>query len=555
MGEEVKKPVAAKRPKGMLIAVIVVVILLIAGISYYVMSTGGGGQKTMVFYAATSVLSLDPMDAYDTMSFIPIQNIFDTLVGYPGEDISRYVGVLASSWTVSPDGLYYNFTLRSNVKFSNGNPFTADDVKFSVERVLGMDSPDTGVAWILSQDVNTSGVTVIDDTHVNFKLSFPYAGFLATIAQPFPLGIMDKESLETHYSDADPYAHDYVKTHPVGTGPYQLSKWEENVQTILVKNENYWGGWEGNHVDKVIIKEVSEASTRVQALKSGDADIAEIPFGNIPDVSGDSNIVVAPVKTFQLEMIAMKVNTTKAGHEFMTNNVVRQALSWAFDYANTSANFYAGYMDPVQGCIPNGMPLETQSQPSKAFTFDLRKASELLNDSGYPLDGQGRRFGGTSMAVFVDNGDTERIQTATLYKTNLGRLGITVDLQQVTSAVLEDTRKTDNWDMYMTGWVIDYLDPDDYVLPIAVSADAGGDYFLTGISNATVDAAALDAQVETDQTARANQYKIVWQGENDGPNMIFVGQTNYVAFYGSNVVGFAFNPVTWYNFYWYSFSE
>jgi len=555
LGEEVEKPAAAKKPKGMLIAVILVVVLLIAGLSYYVISTSGGKQKTMVFYAATSVLSLDPMDAYDTMSFIPIQNIFDTLVGYPGEDMGNYTGVLAQSWTASPDGLYYNFTLRSGVKFSNGNAFTADDVKFSVERVLQMDSPDTGVAWILSQDVNMSSVTVVDDTHVSFKLTFPYAGFLATIAQPFPLGIMDRESLEPRYSTADPYAHDYVKSHPMGTGPYKLSKWQENVQTILVKNENYWGGWTGNHVDKIIIKEVAEPSTRVQALKSGEADIAEIPFGNIPDVTGDANIVVEPVKTFQLEMIAMNVNSTKTGHEFMTVPKVRQAFSWAFDYANTSTNYYAGYMDPVQGCIPNGMPLETQSQPSKAYTFSLQKASQLLNDSGYTLDSLGKRFAGTALEIVVDNGDTERIQTASLYKTNLGRLGITVSLQQVTSAVLEDTRKTDNWDMYMTGWVIDYLDPDDYVLPIAVSADAGGDYFLTGISNATIDTAALDAQVTTDPTTRANLYKTVWEGENEDPNMIFVGQTNYVAFYRSDVAGFVFNPVTWYNFYGYSFAE
>lgn len=555
MGEEVKKPAAAKKPKGMLIAVILVVILLIAGLSYYVISTGGGKQKTMVFYAATNVLSLDPMDAYDTMSFIPIQNIFDTLVGYPGDDIGNYTGVLAQSWTASPDGLYYNFTLRSGVKFSNGNAFTADDVKFSVERVLLMDSPDTGVAWILSQDVNMSSVTVVDDTHVNFKLTFAYAGFLATIAQPFPLGIMDKESLEPRYSTADPYAHDYVKSHPMGTGPYKLSKWQENVQTILVKNEDYWGGWAGNHVDKIIIKEVAEPSTRVQALKSGEADIAEIPFGNIPDVTGDANIVVDPVMTFQLEMVAMNVNSTKTGHEFMTVPMVRQAFSWAFDYANTSTNYYAGYMDPVQGCIPNGMPLETPSQPSKAYTFSLQKASQLLNDSGYTLDSLGKRFAGTALEIFADNGDTERIQTASLYKTNLGRLGITVSLQQVTSAVLEDTRKTDNWDMIMTGWVIDYLDPDDYVLPIAASANVpGGDYFLTGISNATIDTATVEAQEETDPTTRANLYKTVWEVENEDPNMIFVGQVNYVAFYRSDVVGFAFNPVTWYNFYWYSFA-
>jgi ABC-type transport system substrate-binding protein len=210
-------------------------------------------------------------------------------------------------------------------------------------------------------------------------------------------------------------------------------------------------------------------------------------------------------------------------------------------------------MDPVQGCIPNGMPLETQAQPYKAFTYNLKKASDLLNASGYTLDALGKRFNGTALSIFVDTGDTERAQTASLFKTNLNRLNITVDLQQVTSSVLEDTRKTDNWDMYMTGWVIDYLDPDDYVLPIAASANVGGgDYFLTGIMNTTVDNATLDAQVTTNPTARAALYNIVLDGLNNAPNMIFAGQTKYVAFYRSNLQGFMFNPVTWYNFYYYS---
>jgi len=555
MGEETKKPVPARKPKGVLIAIVIVAIVLLAALAYFFMAGGGGAQKTIVFYAATSVLSLDPMDAYDTMSFIPIQNIYDTLVGYPGEDISTYAPGLATSWTVSTDGLYYNFTLRQDVKFSNGNDFNADDVEFSVERVLQMDSPDTGVAWILSQDVDLDSVTVIDDFNVSFKLTFPYAGFLATIAQPFPLGIMDKEYTEAKYSDSDPYAHDWMKSHPMGTGPYQLSKWEENVQTILVKNENYWRGWEGNHADKIIIKEIVEPATRVQALKSGDATIAEIPYGNIPDVQGDADIVVDSVATFQLELAAMNVDSARAGHGFMTNATVRQAFSWAWDYANTSTNYYSGYMDPVQGCIPNGMPLETQSQPYKAFNFSLSMASTLLNDSGYTLDVDGKRFNGTTVDIYVDSGDTEREQAASLFKTNLNRLNITVNLQPVTSAVLEDTRKTDNWDFYMTGWVIDYLDPDDYVLPIAVSADAGGDYFLTGISNQTMDDAALAAQTEVNPTARANLYKTVWEEFNNQPNMILIGQTQYVAFYRANLEGFMFNPVTWYNFYWYSLAE
>jgi peptide/nickel transport system substrate-binding protein len=554
MGEEIKGAAKPKKPVAVLVAILVVAVLVIAALAYVFVIGGGEGQKTIVFYAATNVLSLDPMDAYDTMSFIPIQNIYDTLVGYPGEDIDEYVGVLATSWTVSDDGVYYNFTLREGVKFSNGNDFTAEDVEFSVKRILEMDSPDTGVAWILSQDVGLDSVTVIDDYHVSFELTFPYAGFLATIAQPFPLAIMDKDFTEAHYGDSDPYAHDFMKNNPMGTGPFKLEKWDPNVETILVRNENYWGGWEGEHVDKVIIKEVSEAATRVQALKSGDATIAEIPYGNIPDVEDDPNVVVDPVRTFQLEMIAMNVNTTKSGHEFMTDAGVRRALCFAFDYANTSTLYYAGYMDPVQGPIPNGMPFETEAQPYKEFTFDLAMASELLNDSGYGLNAENLRFEGTAINIYVDEGDTERAQTGSLFKTNLNRLGINVNLQQVTSAVLEDTRKTDDWDMYFTGWVIDYLDPDDYVLPIAVSYDAAGDYFLTGINNPTIDDAALAAAETIDPDERADLYNVVWEELNADPNMIFVGQTKYVCYYRTNLDGFMFNAVTWYNFYHYSLS-
>ncbi len=340
MGEEVKKPAPAKKPRVVLAAIVVVLLVIIGGLAYYFVSQAGKEKSTLVFYAATNVLSLDPMDAYDTMSFIPIQNIYDTLVAYPGEDIGNYTGGLASSWTTSPNGLYYNFTLRQDVLFSNGNKFNATDVKFSIDRTLEMDSPDTGVAWILSQDVDETSCTIIDEYHVSIKLTHPYAGFLATIAQPFPLGIVDKEYTEAEYSTADPYAHDFMKSNPMGTGPYKLVKWTPNVETILKRNEDYWGGWEGNHVDKVIIKEITEASTRVAALKSGDADIAEIPYTNIQDVQGNPDIIIDPVKTFQLEMVAMCVDTTRAGHEFMHNESVRQAFSWAFDCANTSTLYY-----------------------------------------------------------------------------------------------------------------------------------------------------------------------------------------------------------------------
>ena len=558
MGETTQKPKPKKGPGLMLAAIIVIVILLIGGLAYVFMAGGGEkGPQVIVFYAATEVLSLDPMDAYDTMSFIPIQNMYDTLITYPGVDIGNYTGCLATSWTVSDNGLWYNFTLRQGVKFSNGNTFNASDVKFSIERVLQMDSPDTGVAWILSQDVGLDSCTIIDDYHVAIQLTRPYAGFLSTIAQPFPLAIMDEEFTMAHYSDADPYAHDFMKYNVMGTGPFKLELWQPHVQTILNRSADYWGGWDGKHPDRIIIKENTEPLTRVAALKSGDATIAEVAYSNVPDVENDNNIVVAPVMTFQMELVAMCVNTTRDSpsddHSFMRDAGVRKALSYAFDYANTSRLYYAGYMDSVQGPIPNGMPYETQSQPTKAFTFDLNMASQLLNDSGYTLNGQGERFGGVSMDIYTDAMDTERTQAASLYKTNLNRLGISVNLQSVSGSILEDVRLTRNWDMYFTGWVIDYLDPDDYVVPIAASYDSGGDYFFTGVNIPAADDAAWAASETVVPAARIENYTIVWEQINADPNMVFVGQTRYVAFYRAELKGFEFNPVTWYNFYGYHF--
>ena len=554
MGEESPTPAPSGRPKVAIAAIVVVVIVIIGGLAYYLMTQGGEEESVLVFYASTNVLSLDPQDSYDTMSFIPIHNIYDTLIDFPGDEIDSYVGSLATDWDVSPNGLFYNFTLREDVEFSNGNNFNASDVKFSVERSLAIENTgisETGVGWILTQDLDENSVTIIDEYHVQFQLTHSYAGFLATIAQQFPLGILDEEYTTDHYSDDDPLAHEFMKDHPMGTGPYMMESWTPSIETVLVKNDRYWKGWDGNHVDKVIIKEVAEANTRVQALISGDAHIAEIPYTNIPDVEDEAGVVVDPVSTFQLEMIAMCVNTTRVDHEFMQNAQVRQAFAWAFDYANTSSQYYYGYMDPAQGAIPNGMPYETESQPYRAFNFSLGRASELLNVSGYTLNAQDERFDGEPLDLYVDEGDTERIGTAQLYKTNLNRLGIAVEIHQVTSAVLEDVRPTRDWDMYMTGWVIDYLDPDDYVFPIGASYDVGGDYFLTGIVNTDVDNATLAAAETNDADARIENYTAVWQELNEDPNMIFAGQTRYVAFYRDNVQGFMFNPVTWYNFYFY----
>jgi len=544
-----------KRSKQILAAVIVVV-LIAAGLATWLLVSGVKyDPETLVYYSSTNVLGLDPHDQYDVSSFIPQQNIYDTLIGYRGEDISTYVPVLATSWSSNPQGDIWTFTLRQGVKFSNGSNFTAEDVAYTFDRIIGMGAPDTGVDWIISQQMSNGSVEIVDNYTVKFHLDFPYAGFLATLGTEMPSAIMDKQYVEANGGVQWKVHNDYIDENPMGTGPYMLDHWTRNTETVLVKNPNYWNATSTeyqNAPEKVIIREVNRASTRIQALKSGAADIADIPLSNIADVSGRDDIVVDDVPTFQAEMIALNLNSS-LNHDVMASTAVRQALSWSFDYDTTIETVYAGHAEPLQGPIPNGFPLETESQPFKLYNFSLTKAEQILQDAGFTKTA-GQYFDGEALVVYVDSGDTERLNAAVSWRATLNSIGIVLDVRQVPSDTLEEIRYSEEraWDMYMTGWVIDYLDPDDYALPIAASANVGGgDYFNTGWVNTAVDDAIVAAAEEQDPDQRAALYQIVWEEMNADPSFILVCQVHYVAFYRSTVLGFAFNPVTWYNFVWY----
>jgi len=152
---------------------------------------------TIVFYTIGEPKTLDPADAYDTASGEVIFSIYDGLITYKGADTETFYPSLATDWSVSDDSLTWTFNLRENVKFSNGNDFTAEDVKYSFDRVLIMDAPESGVSWILSQCMDLNSTKIIDDHTVEITLTQPYGGFLAVIT--YTVGcIVDKETVEAH---------------------------------------------------------------------------------------------------------------------------------------------------------------------------------------------------------------------------------------------------------------------------------------------------------------------------------------------------------------------
>ncbi|MBU0623914.1 MAG: hypothetical protein KJ672_03615, partial [Candidatus Thermoplasmatota archaeon] len=345
MGEESRKIRELRSIKIAATALIVVAVVLISGVVYVGMTREDGSETVLVYCTSNHTLTLDPADADDVGSIAPIGNIYETLIRYSSdEDAPGFLEGLATNWTISTDGLWYNFTLREDVRFSNGNLLTASDVRFSIERVLSMDSPNTGVARIVSKSLDLNSTQVLDDYHLSMKLKEPYAGFLATIAHPFPLSILDRESTLEHYSAADKYAHEFMSSNPVGTGPYMLQKWQKGSEVVLVKNPLYWRGWSGNHTDRVVIREVADAKSITSALQAGNADIADVPISNLSDIAGYPDLAVKTFPTYDIEIAVMNMAHSRTSHSFMKDPKVRQALSYAFDYSNTSVQLYQGHL-------------------------------------------------------------------------------------------------------------------------------------------------------------------------------------------------------------------
>lgn len=508
----------------------------------------------IVRYDIGDAKTLDPADCYDTASSEPIFSIYDTLVTYKGNDTLTFYPSLATDWSVSNDSLTWTFNLRHDVKFSNGNDFTAEDVKYSFDRVLTMGAPESGVDWILGQCMDTNSTTVIDEDTVQIQLTQPYGGFLALL--PYTVAaIVDKDYVEEHGGVVEGEENVWMKSNPMGTGPYVLDHWTRATEIVMNKNPTYWGGWEGKHPDQVVIKYADEPATRILALKNGDADFAYVPYANLEDVIGEKGIVVHPFDSYDVQLLA--INTKATNNEYLANGEVRKALSYAFDYDTAIETAWNGYASRLPGAIPKGMPYyETQNNGQSYYTYDLARAEQLLDDAGYTkdydLDGTMYRFNGTTIRLFYNAGNAEREMMAVMFRAALDEIGILSSIiAEGWPQLLHRMYTTDDWDMMFIGWGPDYNDPDDYIAPFMGSADIGQDTYNTGWKNETVDEKILEGKYSADSTVRAAAYKTAYDIYIHEPSFVFLVQRAYIRPWRDWVQNYSYNPVREWYFYDY----
>jgi peptide/nickel transport system substrate-binding protein len=322
------------------------------------------GQLTIAFDATIAPTFLDPAETPGIGTpFVFLYAMHDALIKpLPGNDMAP---CLAESWKESPDGLVYEFKLREGLKFHNGEPFTAEDVKFSFLRYRGAS------AKLLHDRVKA--VDIIDPHRIRFVLHTPWPDFLVIYATPATgaAWVVPKKYIEK-------VGEDGFRRQPVGLGPYRFSRMVPGVELVLEANEQYWR--KKPSIKRVVIKGVPDRTTRMAMLKTGEADIGYLMVGlEAATIQADPKLRLArviPPATWWMEY-PEQWNPKSPWHD----RRVRLAATLAVDKKGLNDAERLGFSRLTGSMIPGVMDFALRLDP---YPYDPAQAKRLLAEAGYP---------------------------------------------------------------------------------------------------------------------------------------------------------------------------
>jgi len=456
-----------------------------------------GGAITITY--KDDVATLDPAIGYDWQNWSMIKSLYDGLMDYaPGT--TELQPDLAESYEISPDGKTFTFKLRSGVKFHNGREMTADDVKYSLDRVTNPKTQSPGAGFFASiagfDDVaggkseSLAGVTVVDPLTVKIELSRPDATFLHVMAINFS-HVVPKEAVEQ-------YGADFGKN-AVGTGAYKMAEWTLGQRLVFERNPDYWR--KGlPYLDKITFEIGQEPIVALLRLQKGEIDVPGdgIPPAKFQEVMADPAQKERVVVGGQLHTGYVTMNTTMPPFD---NVKVRQAVNMAIN-KDRIVQLINNRAVPATQPLPPSMP--GYDTAYAGYAYDVEKAKALLAEAGHP--------DGFETELFVMNTDPNP-RIAQAIQQDLAAIGIKAGLQSLAQAnVIAAGGDKAGAPMIWSGgmaWIADFPDPSNFYGPILGCGGAvPGGWNWAWYCNEDLDKKAAEADSITDPAKAADRYKM-----------------------------------------------
>ena len=340
---------------------------------------------------------------------------------YPNYDMSKAVPGIIQSCDLTSDGKSATYHLRHGVKSWAGNEFTTDDIMWRLQRAVALKANGSFFLSVVNAS-NLDQYKALDK--YTLQITSPTAmPLICDINVHIYWWYVDSTEAKTHATADDPWAKKWLATNDAGFGPYHITDFEAGKQVVLQANPNYWAGVP--KTKKVILQVVPDAAGRLALLKGGKVNVAEgLSYDEYTSLKGAAGIRVLS------EASASTLHAVLDNSKPPFNNVyVRRAVNTAIDRKSIVSNIFAGFATPFQGPTPTVYPAAGFVERHD-YDFDMTKAKALLAQGGYP--------NGFSVPLSYSASDPVQEQVAISIQDSLKQLGITVTLQKLPSAALQD---------------------------------------------------------------------------------------------------------------------
>ncbi len=452
-----------------------------------------GGTITITY--KDDVATLDPAIGYDWQNWSMIKSLFDGLMDYvPGTTTLR--PGLAESYEISDDGLVYTFHLRPGVKFHNGREMTAEDVKYSLDRVTNPATQSPGAGFFGSiagfenaGDGGLSGVEVVDPQTVKITLTRPDATFLHVMALNFSF-VVPKEVVEAEGAD--------FGKKPVGTGAFKLTEWTLGQRLVFEKNPDYWIAGVP-YLDSFTVEVGQEPVVALLRLQNGEVDIPGdgIPPAKFTEVMGDPAQAAHVVVGGQLHTGYITMNVTTPPFDKLE---VRKAINMAINKERIT-QIINGRAVPAIQPLPPSMPGYTEGYAG--YAYDPEGAKALLAEAGLG--------DGFETELYVMNTDPNP-RIAQAIQQDLAAIGITANIQNLAQANVIEAGGAGTAPMIWSGgmgWIADFPDPSNFYGPILGCAGAAeGGWNWSKFCDEALDAKAIEADSMFDPSKAEDRLKL-----------------------------------------------
>lgn len=489
------------------------------------------------------IIGVDPAFVFEISGGEVVRNVYDTLVNFDPENPTEIIGAAAERWTVRDDGKMFTFHLRDGMTFHSGNPVTADDVKWSLERIHLLDSTATWYTSALGWTNENVGdaVKVIDPLTVSLELKTEMAPFLAlSYMTTVMTAILDREEVMSHEVDGD-MGREWLKTHAAGSGPFKLKSMKPSQAVVLDAFEGYHSG--PPKQKRVVIQHMPEASTQRLLIQKGDVDIAKnIPADQLETLGEDKAIEI--VSNESLEVIYIAGNQKVPA---LSNPKVWQAIKWLVDYHGMQEFLLKDSMSVAQ----TFWPFDDNAVPD-IYQLDVEKAKALLAEAGLA--------DGISVTMDVFN-EPPFLQIAQTLKSDFAKAGINLNIVPNEKKAVYSKARSRDFEMIMTTLNADFLDPHAFTAFFTRNEDNSDEaqltgqlawrigWFIPGLTHLT-----QMAMAERDADIRNKMYKVLQIAVQQNSPFTIMFKNNYQTAVRSNVSGFKRMP-PWDGMFYYSVSK